>query len=465
MRDLALLAFMAAVLLFALKRPFLFVPLYMYVDTVSPQRITYFTLNRVPISMIVAALALGAWLAADKKEWRFGPRQGLILTLLVYVTWTTVYADMPVEAWVKFEWVWKALLFAIFLPFTLRTRLRVETCLLFLTLSAATIILVGGLKTVAGGAGYGVLNLMVDNNSGLYESSTISTVAIALIPLILWLMNYGTIFPGARTLALAGAAAPRGLLCNPLLVKLFCAALIFACLLIPIGTEARTGLVCIGVLGMLLLRDAKRRLLYIGAALALGAAAIPFLPSSFTERMETIQGFKADESAGTRLAVWGWTWNYVLDHPGGGGFEAYRQNRIQVNMVNPDAAETGIVAVQSVADEGRAYHSAYFEMLGEQGFFGLGLFLLIHGIGLVRMEVIRRRYRRVEGEDAWIAPLATALQNFQLIYLVGAVFVGIAYQPFVYLMIATQIGFDAWLTRRERARNAVKWVTAPAATA
>jgi hypothetical protein len=461
MRDLALAGFMLAIMLFALKKPFLFIPLYMYVDTVSPQRITYFTLNRLPISMIVAALAIGAWLAADKKEWRFGPRQGLILTLLVYITWTTMHADMPVEAWVKFEWVWKALLFAIFLPFTLRTKLRIETCLLFLALSAATIVIVGGIKTLAGGAGYGVLNLMVDNNSGLYESSTISTVAIALIPLILWLMNYGTIFPGLRTLKLAGGPA-RSFLNGPLPVKLFCGALIFACLLMPIGTEARTGLVCIGVLGILLLRDAKRRLLYIGAALALGAAAIPFLPSSFTDRMETIQGFKGDESAGTRLAVWAWTWNYALEHPGGGGFEAYRQNRIQVNMVNQEqAANTGLATVQSVADEGRAYHSAYFEMLGEQGFFGLLLFLLIHGIGVVRMEVIRRRYRRVGGEDAWIAPLATALQNFQLIYLVGALFVGIAYQPFVYLMIATQIGFDAWLTRRERARNAVKWVTAP----
>ena len=461
MRDLALAGFMFAILLFALKKPFLFIPLYMYVDTVSPQRITYFTLNRVPISMIVAALAIGAWLAADKKEWRFGPRQGLIFLLLLYVTWTTLHADMPVEAWVKFEWVWKAMIFAVFLPFTLRTRLRVETAFLFLALSAATIVIVGGIKTLAGGAGYGVLNLMVDNNSGLYESSTISTVAIALIPLIVWLMNYGTIFPGLRTVALAGAAAPRGLLYNPLLVKLFCGALIFACLLMPIGTEARTGLVCIGVLGMLLLRDAKRRLLYIGAAAALGAMAIPFLPSSFTERMETIQGFKGDESAGTRLAVWAWTWNYALDHPGGGGFEAYRQNRIQVNTVNPEQAQTGMATVQSVADEGRAYHSAYFEMLGEQGFFGLLLFLLIHGIGVVRMEVIRRRYRRVEGEDAWIAPLATALQNFQLIYLVGAIFVGIAYQPLVYLMLATQIGFDAWLTRRERARSAAKWVTAP----
>ena len=465
MRELALAGFIFALLLFALKRPFLFILAYAYVDTVSPQRISYFILNRVPLSMIVAALALGAWIAVDKKEWRFGPRQGLILLLLLYVTWTTAHADMPIEAWVKWEWVWKAMVFAIFLPFTLRTRLRVETSLLFLTLSAATIIIVGGLKTVAGGAGYGVLNLMVDNNSGLYESSTISMVAIALIPVILWLMKYGTIFPGTQAWIPAAPGAPlvrTGLLNSPVLVKLFCAALIFACLLMPIGTEARTGLVCIGVLGMLLLRDARRRFLYIGAALALGAAAIPFLPSSFTNRMETIQGFKGDESAGTRLAVWGWTWNYALNHPMGGGFEAYRQNRIQVNMVNQDQAETGVATVQSVADEGRAYHSAYFEMLGEQGFPGLILFLLIHGIGLVRMEVIRRRYRRVaEGEDAWIAPLATALQNFQLIYLVGALFVGIAYQPFVYLMIATQIGFDTWLTRRERARNATKWVTAP----
>jgi probable O-glycosylation ligase (exosortase A-associated) len=434
MRDLVLFAFVAALLLFGLKRPFLFTLAYLYVDTVSPQRISYSLLSSMSISMVVAALAIGGWLAADRKELRFGPRQGLILFLLLYVTWTTIYADIPIEAWTKWEWVWKALLFAIFLPFTLRTKLRVEAALLFLCLSAAAIIIVGGIKTVAGGAGYGVLNLMVDNNSGLYESSTISTVAIALIPLILWFTRHGTIFtPDWR-------------------VKLFCGALIFSCLLIPIGTEARTGLVCIAVLGLLLLRDAKRRFLYIGAALALGAAAIPFLPSSFTNRMETIQGFKADESAGTRLAVWGWTWNYALDHPMGGGFEAYRQNRIQVSTTSEvGGADSSLSSVRSLADEGRAYHSAYFEMLGEQGFPGLIVFLLIHGIGLVRMEVIRRRYRRVEGEDQWIAPLATALQNFQLIYLVGALFVGIAYQPFVYLLIASQIGFDAWLSRRERA--------------
>jgi len=436
MRDLALVAFLFALLLLALKRPFLFTLAYMYVDTVSPQRLSYYLLNRVPISMIVAALAIGGWLIMDKKELRIAPRQGLILILLAYLTWTTAFADLPLEAWTKWDWVWKAMAFAIFLPFTLRTRLRIEASLLFLTLSAAAIIIVGGLKTVTSGGGYGVLNLMVDNNSGLYESSTISTIAIALIPIILWFTRFGTIFPPDWR------------------VKTFCFALVFSCLLMPIGTEARTGLVCIALLGLLMLRDAKRRLLYIFAAGFLGLVAIPFLPSSFTNRMETIQGFKADESAGTRLAVWSWTWNYALDHPMGGGFEAYRQNRIQVNTVNTQTSgEASVVTTQSVADEGRAYHSAYFEMLGEQGFPGLFLFLLIHGIGLVRMEIIRRRYYRAEGEDEWISPLATALQNFQFVYLVGALFVGIAYQPFVYLMLASQIGFDSWLTRREKTRR------------
>ena len=52
-------------------------------------------------------------------------------------------------------------------------------------------------------------------------------------------------------------------------------------------------------------------------------AAIPFLPQSFTERMETIQNHKSDQSASTRVAVWMWTWEYAKDNPMGGGF-SYR---------------------------------------------------------------------------------------------------------------------------------------------
>src|ERR1044072_5936116 len=144
MRELALIGFLVALLMLALKRPFLFTLAYIYVDTVSPQRLSYLLLNRVPVSMIVAALAIGSWLVMDKKEGRPAPRQGLMAILLLYVFWTTLYADMPVEAWTKWDWVWKAMIFAIFLPFTLRTRLRSEAALMFLDLAAAAIAIVCG---------------------------------------------------------------------------------------------------------------------------------------------------------------------------------------------------------------------------------------------------------------------------------------------------------------------------------
>ena len=434
MRDLAFIGFIAALIGLGLKRPFLFVLLYAYVDIVAPQRLSYYLLGSLHLSQITAALAVASWLIADdKRGFGIGGRQWLMLALLGYAGLTTFHADVPHEAVLKWEWAWKAVAFAIFLPLTLRTKLRLEALILFMTLSAGAIIIVGGIKTALSGGGYGALNLMVANNSGLYEGSIISTFAIALIPVILWFARHGTIFlPDWR-------------------VKLFCAALIFACLLIPVGTEARTGLVCLAVLAILTLRDVKRRILYMAGAGLLALAAIPFLPQSFTSRMETIQGYQADESANTRLAVWAWTLDYVQTHPFGGGFEAYRQNRINVQTVaEQTSGEVQMVSERSEADSGRAWHSAYFEMLGEQGWPGLFLFLLIHGMGLARMELLRRRYRGREGDMAWVSPLATALQHFQLVYLVGALFVAVAFQPFIWMAIAAQIGLDRLVTRRER---------------
>jgi O-antigen ligase len=90
-------------------------------------------------------------------------------------------------------------------------------------------------------------------------------------------------------------------------------------------------------------------------------------------------------------------------------------------------------------------------MLGEQGFPGLIMWLIIHLGGLWRMEAISRIYRKRDNpKEAWVAPLATALQNSQIIYLVGSLFVGIAFQTFFYMLIAVQIGFDTYLTRRRK---------------
>ena len=438
MRDLIFVGYIALIMLMAFKRPFLFTLVYAYVDIVSPQRLSYFLLNSVPLSLILFALAFAGFaLGDDKKDVRVSPRWFLLILLLGYCGYTTTVAAEPVAALDKWNWVWKALVFAAFLPLTLRTKLRIEATILTMVLCASALIVTGGIKTAAGGGGYGSLVILIDDNSGLFEGSIVSCVAITIIPLILWLAKHGTIFkPDWK-------------------VRVYAACLIFACLLIPVGTQARTGIVCIAVLGIMLLRYVRHRMLYLGAVALVGLAAVPFLPSSFTTRADTIKNYKADESASTRLAVWAWTWEYVKEHPLGGGFDVYRQNRIRYDMEQKDnpaqPADYDAPAVREIVDEGRAFHSSYFEMLGEQGFPGLIMWLIIHLGGVWRMEVISRLYRKCNRPDeAWVAPLATALQNSQIVYLVGSLFVGIAFQTFFYMLIALQISFDTYLARRRK---------------
>ena len=437
MLDIAFLAFIGYVLVLGIRRPFLWVLLYVYIDILAPQRIGYSIIASLPVSLIAFAAAFGGWLALDRKQGaRFTIRQGLMLALLVYCWWTTGNADFPAEAATKWDWVWKALLFAIFLPLTLTTRARIEGLALTLVLAIATIVIGTGMKTVLGGGGYENLKFFVNDNSGIYESSTLATVAIGLIPMIWWFVRHGTVF------------RPHWA------VTAFAAALTFACLLVPIGTEARTGLLCIAALGVLMLRYTRHRLLFIAGAGVLGLTALPFLPQSYYERMATIAAPGGDESASTRVAVWQWTLDYVDEKPFGGGFDAYRGNRFSYVMpVKEVAGNTTTLEYKEVVDEGRAFHSSVFEMLGEQGWPGLAIWLALHGLGLWQMERIQRRWRGREDEaERWIAPFAAALQMGAVIYLVGALFQGIAYQPVMLMLVGLQIGLHSYCQRIDSAR-------------
>ena len=433
MRDVFFFCFLLGVLFVALRRPYLFILTFCYVDIVAPQRLSFSLLNQVPLSLIMFVLAVGSWLVADRKQgMRVDHLQLVLLALLIYCGVSTVYAVVP-EAGEKWAWVWKALLWSMFLPLALTTRLRIEALALTMVLSAGTLAIAGGLKTATGGSGYGSLQLLLDDNSGLFEGSIFSTVAIAIIPLILWLARHGTIFKPDR------------------LVWVFALALVFACLLIPIGTQARTGLVCALLLAALGLRDSKRRAAYLGGIAALALVALPLVPAAFSARMDTITNYQSDESASTRLAVWKWTWDYALEHPLGGGFEIYRTNELQVNKV--ETSRSGGTTTREVlpyTDRARAFHNSYFEMLGEQGFPGLLMWLYLQAACVWRMEKLRSRYRNATAENDWVRPLATALQGGHLVYLLGCMFVGIAFQPFIYMLIALQISLWTYLKRREQ---------------
>lgn len=438
MLDLALFAFVLAFLALGIARPFLWVLAYIYIDILAPQKIGWTLTPALPISLIAFCAAFAGWALTDsKKETRIHYRQALLLLLLLYCAFTTTLSAFPVEAAHKWSWVWKALVFAIFLPFTLTTRARMEALLVTVVLTLGAIVISTGMKTVLGGGGYESLYFFVNDNSGIYESSTLATVAIGSVPLVLWLMKHGTLFvPDWR-------------------VKLFGSGVIFSCLLIPVGTEARTGLVCIAVLAVVLLRDVKNRILYLLGAGILAMTALPFLPQSYYDRMATIGSHDGDASASTRVAVWSWTLDYVAEHPLGGGFDSYRANSFTYTMpVRTEEGNSVAVDYVQVTDTGRAFHSAYFELLGEQGYPGFLIWALLQVTGLIQMEKLRRRYRKRDGpRAAWFADLASALQAAHIVYLVGATFQGIAYQPVIYLFIGLQIALWTYCARLEPAQE------------
>jgi probable O-glycosylation ligase (exosortase A-associated) len=433
--NLFLTTFVTAFFAAGIRRPFLFVLAYAYIDILAPQKVSWGFLQSIPISLIAFIGAVTAWAVADDKTgMRFSPRQFLLLLLLIYCGLTTRSADFPVEALDKWSWVWKALVFALFLPLTVRTRLRIEALALVMVLSLACIVIGGGIKTVAsGGGGYGTLRLLVNDNTGIYEGSTLSMVAVATIPLIVWLARFGTIFPPGK------------------LVTLFAIALGFACCLIPIGTQTRTGLICLVILIALSLRLVKRPLLYIGVIAGLGSAAVPFLPQSYLDRMNTIENHKSDQSASTRMAVWMWTLDFVKTRPFGGGFDAFRQNRVSYDTIKAEHAGDNNTAIetQRIEEKARAYHSGYFEMLGEQGWPGFVMWLLLHVSGIVQLELIQRRLRRkTDVLSRSDRSLALALQSGHCVYMFGALFVGIAFQPFIFMLIGLQIALAMQVSRR-----------------
>lgn len=136
MRDLIFVGYVAAILLLAFNRPFIFTLIYAYIDICAPQRLSYFMLNAVPLSLIVFGLAvLGFLISDDKSKVRFSPRWAMLVLLLLYCGYTTTIAVEPLAALDKWAWVWKALVFAAFLPLTLTTKLRIEALVLTMVLA------------------------------------------------------------------------------------------------------------------------------------------------------------------------------------------------------------------------------------------------------------------------------------------------------------------------------------------
>lgn len=402
---------------------------FVWVDVVKPQQLAWAIITGWPLSMI-AALAMVAQYALKDKKFppKFGAILALIATLTVWVTLTTMMSTIPDRPWAKWDWVYKVMLFALFIPYIFRSRVQIEAFILVFVFSAATIFFSAGVKTMLGSGGYGVLAIMGGGNTGLAEGSTLAVVCVMLIPLIVFLMRNTIILPRNR------------------LTWLLFAGMIVNALATVVGTSARTGVIAVAMLCLLSMLKSKKKLWWIaGVALA----GVVYMNVDLTEtrwgaRMSTIETYNSDSSALGRLKVWEWTVKYIGSNPLGGGFDAFLHNRIA------NVTEDGIVQYYPEGRlVGKAFHSIYFEVLGEQGIPGFCIYFAIILIALSKLRTLRKKWRGHPGM-AWLVSLADALSSSILIFLAGGAFVGIAYQPFIFYMIGLVVAVDHYSTQIER---------------
>jgi probable O-glycosylation ligase (exosortase A-associated) len=408
---------------------------FVWVDIVRPQQLAYSIIHDQPLSFIAALATLGLFQLRDKKSPpKFGPILLLIVLFGLWVTFTTFVSDFPTQAWGKWDWASKVLMFAVLIPYIFRSRVQIEAFILVFVFSASTILFPAGLKTILGGGGYGTLAVMGTGNTGLSESSTLAVVCVILIPLVMFLMRHTLIFP-------------RNLLTRGLFLVIIVMALAAV-----VGTTARTGIIAVAVMCLLSMLQSKKKLWWI-AGLALAAVVILNLDLSATRwgnRMSTIETYNADSSAMGRIKVWQWTIEFVGKHPLGGGFDAYLHNRIL--GVTSDG-ETQYLPEGQVG--GKAFHSIYFEVLGEQGIVGFSMYALMVGLAMFKLIRLKRTWKNDPGM-AWISGLANALMTSIVVFLAGGSFVGIAYQPYIFYMLSLTVAIDQYAARVMRDQLKVK---------
>ncbi|MDR3535031.1 MAG: putative O-glycosylation ligase, exosortase A system-associated [Acetobacteraceae bacterium] len=423
LRSLLLIVVYLTFLGLGLGAPFVLTLGYVWVDTFQPQYVAYFVLNQLPVSMIMGAASVLAYVALDRRS---PPRLNLVSVLQVlmgiWVTLTLIWAEAPALAWDKWDWAFKTIMFSAFVPLVIRSRVQIEAFAQIYVFALAANFIPFGVKTLISGGGYGVNLGLQGGNTGLSEGGLLSTLCLMIVPLALFLGRHGQLLPRHKLMPLA---------------YLGIAGLAVATAL---GTYERSALIGLVVLAAYMFMRSQHKIRFGLVLAVLGIVGIYATSSHWTARISTIGEYNEESSALVRILVWRWTLGYASGHPFGGGFSSFVIDHIEL--------PGGEILFS------RAFHSIYFEVLGEQGWVGLGMFLTIAGSTIFGLRRVAKRTRNVP-HLAWCAEMSDALQSGLMVFLSAGAFVGIAFQPMFWYFIAMSISLRQYVGRVER-EHAVK---------
>lgn len=396
MRDLLLLLLLLGACLWTLRRPWIGVITWTAVSLGSPHAAFGYAAADWPVATAVAACTLLGFLFTTERQNPFAsPAPVAVLALMVWFCLTLPFSfdvDQSVPLWMRSMKIFLMLFVTMAL---LDTRKKLDAFLWSMALSIGYFGVKGGLFTLATGGNYriwGPGGFIGGNNE----------LALALIMSI----------PMMRYLQLQSASkwVRRGLVAGMILSAIA-----------AIGTYSRGALLGMSSMLLFFVWRSDRKLMWATVIVVFAVVMLPLMPDTWWDRMHTLRTYGEDESALGRLTAWGMAWNLAKDRLMGGGFMVALPF---VYAIYAPAATTSLVA-----------HSIYFQIMGEHGFIGLFLFLLV-GV-LTWIDAARlRRLGAQHPELKWAADLGSMMQVSMIGFAVTGAFLSMAYFDLPYNVMA-----------------------------
>ncbi len=401
MRDVILATFLLGSLPFILWRPTIGVFLFVWVSMMNPHRLTWgFAYDFGFAQLIAVATLLGLIFSRQPKHLPVTPVTLALFAMTAWMTVSTLCAFDTPGSLPMWERVMKIQLMIFVTLILLHSKKHVQILMWIVAGSVAFFAVKGGLFTLSAGGEHRVYGPV---GSFIEENNSLALATVMTIPLLRYLQLQAT---------------HRWLRYGLLVATVLCG---FSAL----GSQSRGALIGIAaMLGFLWLKSRAKVMTGV-LLLMLVPVAIGFMPEKWEERMWTIKTYDQDTSAMGRINAWMMAFNLAKDRPlVGGGFQIYNADVFARYAPDP-------------TDEHSA-HSIYFQMLGEHGFVGLFLFLLLWFLVWRDAAWIDRQTRRREGMQ-WASDLARMVQVSLVGYAVGGAFLNLAYYDMPYNLLVALV--------------------------
>ena len=405
MRDLLIITLVIVGAAMALRRPWIGVMLWTWLSIMNPHQYAWGFAASAPVALIAALSTLIGLLFTKERQ---SPFKGApVWFLAAFTVWMTISWLLGVDA-AGDQALWDRSIKIFLMTFValalLNNKYQIMAFAWVTVGSLAILGAKGGLFTVITGGSYRVWG----PGGFIGGNNEFALALIMIIPLLHFLQ-----------LQVQGKWGKHGLSAT----MLFCVAA-------ALGSQSRGALLALIAMGAMFWWRSPRKGVMSVLILVVLLALVPMMPESWWGRMETIQTYQEDGSAMGRINAWIVAWEVAKRNLFGSGM-SYQHTEF-------------FYAYGTYETTVRAAHSIYFQILGNHGFIGLGLFLFIWFTAYRTAGWLRKQARNIP-EAKWTADLGAMVQVGLIGYVVGGAFLSLAYFDLPYNMMVMAVLARQWV--------------------